>query len=117
MELQQDVLVTGINFGTGYWQFKFIRASASNGVLPTERSAGWKLYPNPVTGDWVTLHITGASHSMGIIRNVAVVSPTGQCVYRGTSSHLDVTSIANGMYYVRIETDLNTQTQVLWINR
>ena len=117
MELEQDVLVTGINFGTGYWQFKFVRASASNGVLPTERSAGWKLYPNPVTGDWVTLHITGASHSMGIIRNVAVVSPTGQCVYLGTSSHLDVTSIANGMYYVRIETDLNTQTQVLWINR
>jgi hypothetical protein len=111
LEFQSNILVVGINYGTGYWQFKLIPSNPSNARNELATTQNWVLSPNPLNGEVVRI-------SSDIpVSSVMIRDSAGKRVIETQSTEINVTALRQGLYYVTIETGRGSDTKSLIIVR
>ena len=94
LQLTAQTLTAGIDFVSGYWQFKFVRAQPSGRKDITRET--WSIYPNP-TADW--LKIQGVSESV----EWQVIDALGRLTLNGIGTSVEVSSLPAGPYVLRLQ--------------
>jgi len=107
LEFQSNVLVVGINYGTGYWQFKLIPSTVSNARDELATTQNWVLSPNPLHGD--VLRISSDIP----VSSVVIRDASGKRVIETQSTEISVSLLKQGLYYVTIETSRGSKTKPL----
>ncbi len=107
LEFQSNVLVVGINYGTGYWQFKLIPSTVSNTRDELATTQNWVLSPNPLQGE--VLRISSAIP----VSAVVIRDASGKRVLESKSTEINVAALKQGLYYVTIETSRGSKTKPL----
>ncbi|MFM1792594.1 MAG: hypothetical protein RLZZ252_948, partial [Bacteroidota bacterium] len=107
LEFQSNVLVVGINYGTGYWQFKLMPANPSNARNELATTQNWVLSPNPLHGE--VLRISSAIP----VSSVIIRDASGKRMIETPSTEISVSELKQGLYYVTIETSRGSETKPL----
>ena len=94
--LNGNKLTAGINFGTGYWQFKFVKATPSTGVVKNAEAAA-TIVPNPASQRIEIVNVLN-------VKGVKIFDPSGRLLLMSIEKTIDISGLPDGLYLVVIET-------------
>jgi ELWxxDGT repeat protein len=111
--VNNKVVFVRFGTGTGYEPWVYTPAGSSTGILgPQIDNNKLTMYPNPSNG-FVQLHVDNLLSDAAI----EVLNIRGETVYQATTtkqhSELDLSSLAKGIYFVKINDGKNMYTQKL----
>lgn len=94
ISLDSNKLTTGIHFGGGYWQFKFVRDAATNSVAKSTLYPV-KIIPNPASR---IIEVTGINN----VKSVKIFDNSGRLLLNCIEKTIDISALPNGVYFVSV---------------
>lgn len=104
MALSGNKLTAGINFGTGYWQFKLIKAT-TNSTDDISRSLA-VIAPNPAFDQIQILQAKS-------VKSVKISDQLGRIILESTETNIDISALKPSIYFVEIESEHGVQVERL----